>query len=160
MSVNKVILVGNLGKDPEVREVGQNRVAQVPLATTERGFKKADGTEVPDRTEWHNLVAWNGLATILEKYTSKGSKIYVEGKIRNRSYETSSGEKRYITEIFVDNIDLLSSNNNGNSNGSVPPPPPATASTTKQSSNKDTKQTKSSYTPPPVEDTNDDDLPF
>ncbi len=156
MSVNKVILIGNLGKDPEVREVGTNRVAQVPLATTERGFKKQDGTEVPDRTEWHNLVAWNGLATILEKYTSKGSKIYVEGKIRNRSYDTQSGEKRYITEIFVDNIDLLSSNNKDNSGGSVPPPPAAQSSSAAPATKKTTQQ---SYTPP-MEDNTNDDLPF
>jgi single-strand DNA-binding protein len=149
-----------LGKDPEVREVsGNNKVAQVPLATTERGFKKADGTEVPERTEWHNLVAWNGLATVLEKYTSKGSKIYVEGKIRTRSYETQAGEKRYITEVFVDTIELLSSNNKGNGIGSVPPPPQSTTTST-------TQKQRPTQTPLPDTDMGaavenvDDDLPF
>ncbi|MDD4488895.1 MAG: single-stranded DNA-binding protein [Paludibacter sp.] len=107
MSVNKVILVGNVGKDPEVRYLDKNvAVANFPLATTERGFTMQNGTQVPDRTEWHNIVAWRGLAEIAEKYIRKGSQLYIEGKIQTRSWE-KDGIKRYTTEIYADNIQLL-----------------------------------------------------
>ena len=107
MSVNKVILVGNVGKDPEVRYLEKNvAVANFPLATTERGFTMQNGTQVPDRTEWHNIVAWRGLAEIAEKYIRKGSQLYIEGKIQSRSWE-KDGIKRYITEIYAENIQLL-----------------------------------------------------
>ena len=108
MSVNKVILVGNVGKDPEVRYLDNDvAVANFTLATTERGYKSRDGQTTPDRTEWHNIVAWRGLAKIAENYIHKGSQIYVEGKIRNRTYDDKDGNKRYITEIFADSIQLL-----------------------------------------------------
>ena len=108
MSVNKVILIGNVGKDPDVRYLDNNvSVANFPLATTERGFTSRDGQQVPDRTEWHNIVAWRGLAQIVEKFVKKGSQIFVEGKIRTRSYDDKDGNKRYMTEIFADNIELL-----------------------------------------------------
>lgn len=108
MSVNKVILIGNVGKDPEVRYLENNlRVATLTLATTERGYELSNGTKVPDRTEWHNIVLWRGLAEIAEKYVRKGSQIYVEGKIRSRSYDDKTGNRRYITEIVVDNLQLL-----------------------------------------------------
>ncbi len=108
MSVNKVILVGNVGKDPEVRYLDNDvAVANFPIATTERGFKSRDGQAVPDRTEWHNIVAWRGLAKIVESYVKKGTQIFIEGKIRTRSYDDKDGVKRYVTEIFADNIQLL-----------------------------------------------------
>ncbi|HOV83791.1 MAG: single-stranded DNA-binding protein [Paludibacteraceae bacterium] len=107
MSVNKVILVGNVGKDPEVRYLEKNvAVARFPLATTERGYTMQNGTQVPDRTEWHNIVAWRGLAEIVEKYVKKGSQLYIEGKIQTRSWE-KDGIKRYATEIYAENIQLL-----------------------------------------------------
>ncbi len=107
MSVNKVILVGNVGKDPEVRYLEKdNAVANFTLATTERGYTLQNGTQVPDRTEWHNIVAWRGLATLAEKYIKKGTQIYVEGKIQSRSYE-KDGIKRYFTEINAESIQLL-----------------------------------------------------
>jgi len=107
MSVNKVILVGNVGRDPEVRYLDKNvSVANFPLATTERGFTMANGTQVPDRTEWHNIVAWRGLADIAEKYIKKGSQLYIEGKIQTRSWE-KDGIKRYTTEIYAENIQML-----------------------------------------------------
>lgn len=107
MSVNKAILVGNVGRDPEVRYLDKDvSVANFTLATTERGFTMQNGTQVPDRTEWHNIVAWRGLATLAEKYIKKGSQIYVEGKIQTRSYE-KDGIKRYTTEIYADAIQLL-----------------------------------------------------
>jgi len=107
MSVNKVILVGNVGKDPEVRYLEKNlAVANFTLATTERGYTTQSGIQVPERTEWHNIVAWRGLAELSEKYIRKGSQLYIEGKIQTRSWE-KDGIKRYTTEIFADTIQLL-----------------------------------------------------
>lgn len=109
MSVNKVILIGNVGKEPEIRHLDNNNVvASFPLATTERGYKTASGVQVPDRTEWHNIIAWRGLAEIIEKYVHKGTQLYVEGKIRTRSWEDQNNNRRYVTEIYADNISLLS----------------------------------------------------
>lgn len=108
MSVNKAILVGNVGKDPDIRYFDNDQaVANFTLATTERGFKTRDGQEVPDRTEWHNIVAWRGLAKLAENYIHKGSQIYVEGRIRTRSYDDQNGVKKYVTEIYADVIQLL-----------------------------------------------------
>ncbi len=106
--VNKAILIGNVGKDPDVRYFDNDQaVANFPLATTERGFKTRDGQEIPDRTEWHNIVAWRGLAKLAENYIKKGTQLYVEGRIRTRSYDDANGVKKYITEIFADTINLL-----------------------------------------------------
>lgn len=108
MSVNKVILVGNVGKDPDVRYLENNVcVASFPLATTERGYTTQSGIQVPDKTEWHNIVLWRGLAEIAEKYIRKGSQLYIEGKIRTRSYEDQNKVRRYTTEIYADNLELL-----------------------------------------------------
>lgn len=107
MSVNKVILVGNVGRDPEVRYLDKDvAVANFTLATTERGFTAQNGTQIPERTEWHNVVAWRGLATLSEKYIKKGSQIYVEGKLQTRSWE-KDGVKRYTTEVYAETIQLL-----------------------------------------------------
>ena len=109
MSVNKVILIGNVGRDPEVRYLDSGiAVASLPLATTDRAYTLANGTQVPERTEWHNLVLCRGLAETAEKYVHKGDKLYVEGKIRTRSYDDQTGAKRYVTEIFVDSMEMLS----------------------------------------------------
>ena len=109
MSVNKVILIGNVGRDPEVRYLDSGiAVASLPLASTDRAYTLANGTQVPERTEWHNLVLWRGLAETAEKYVHKGDKLYVEGKIRTRSYDDQTGAKRYVTEIFVDSMEMLS----------------------------------------------------
>lgn len=109
MSVNKVILIGNVGKDPEVRYLDSGvAVATFPLATSDRAYTLANGTQVPERTEWHNIVLWRGLAETAEKYVHKGDKLYLEGKIRTRSYDDQAGVKRYVTEIFVDSMDMLS----------------------------------------------------
>ncbi|MCL2596707.1 MAG: single-stranded DNA-binding protein [Paludibacter sp.] len=107
MSVNKVILVGNVGRDPEVRYLERNvAVANFTLATTERGYTMQNGTQVPERTEWHNIVAWRGLAELAEKYIRKGRQLYIEGKIQSRSWE-KDGVKRYTTEIYAETIQLL-----------------------------------------------------
>ncbi|WP_099465157.1 single-stranded DNA-binding protein [Parabacteroides provencensis] len=109
MSVNKVILLGYTGKDPEVKEVAGTKVANISLATTEKGYALQNGTQIPDRTEWHSLVFWKGLAEVVEKFVKKGSQIFIEGKIKTRIYEDKTGSKRYVTEIFVDKLDLLGS---------------------------------------------------
>ncbi|TRX72167.1 single-stranded DNA-binding protein [Carboxylicivirga sp. M1479] len=108
MSVNKVILVGNVGKDPEVRHFeNDSAVANFPLATTERAYKTRNGQEIPERTEWHNVVVWRGLAKVVESYVKKGTQLYIEGKIRTRSYDDKEGNKRYITEVYADSLQLL-----------------------------------------------------
>jgi len=107
MSVNKVILVGNVGKDPEVRYLDKDvAVANFSLATTDRAVTLKNGTQIPERTEWHNIVAWRGLATLAERYIKKGTPIYVEGKLQTRTYE-KDGIKRYVTEIYAESIELL-----------------------------------------------------
>jgi len=109
MSVNKVILVGNVGKDPEMKYFDNDAaIANFSLATKERGYTTSSGTQVPERTEWHNIVCRRGLAQIAEKFVKKGTLLYVEGKIRSRSYDDQNGVKRYVTEIVADNIELLS----------------------------------------------------
>lgn len=90
---------------------GGNCVAQLSLATTEKGYTLQNGTQIPDRTEWHNLIFRGRLGEIVEKYVHKGDKLYVEGKIRTRSYDDQGGIKRYVTEIFVDNMEMLSPKN-------------------------------------------------
>ena len=82
-------------------------MANFSLATSERGYTTSSGTQVPERTEWHNIVCWRGLAKIVENYVKKGSQIYIEGKIRTRSYDDQNGVKRYITEVVADNLELL-----------------------------------------------------
>lgn len=106
MSVNKVILVGNVGKDPEIRHLESGAsVASFSLATTER-YRDKSGN-VQDLTEWHNIVAWRQLADLAGNYIHKGSQIYVEGRIRTRSWDDQNGQKRYQTEILADVIQLL-----------------------------------------------------
>ncbi len=108
MSVNKVILIGNVGKDPDVRYLENNVcVANFTLATTERGYTTQSGIQIPDKTEWHNIVVWRGLAEIAEKYVRKGTQLYIEGKIRTRSWEDQNKIRRYTTEIYVDNSGII-----------------------------------------------------
>lgn len=110
MSLNKVQLIGNVGKDPEVRYLDSGvAVATFSLATTDRAYTLPNGTQVPERTEWHNIVLWRGLAETAEKYVHKGDKLYIEGKIRSRSYDDQNGMKRYVVEIFGDNMEMLTS---------------------------------------------------
>ena len=106
MSVNKAILVGNLGKDPELRYTPSGTaVCTFSMATTDR-FKNKQG-EQQDRTEWHNIVVWAGLAEICGKYLTKGKQIYIEGRIQNRSYDDRDGNKRYISEIVATEMQML-----------------------------------------------------
>ena len=103
--VNRVILIGNLGKDPEIMTFDNGvKKASFPLATTE-SYKNREGNRV-DQTEWHNIILWRVLAEVAEKYLKKGNPVYIEGKIRTRSYE-QEGVKKYISEIFGDNMTML-----------------------------------------------------
>lgn len=148
MSINKAILVGNVGADPEVRYLEKNvAVANFRLATTERGYTMQNGTQVPDRTEWHNVVAWRGLAELAEKHIRKGSQLYVEGKIQTRSWE-KDGVKRYTTEIYADTIQLLGKRPESNENGVNSVSAPQTAAVSAPTE-----------TPIPMEE-GSDDLPF
>lgn len=139
MSVNKVILMGNVGKGPEYKDFNNDgSVAKFTLATTDRAFKTENGTEVPERTEWHNIVLQNGLAKVAKEYVKRGDKLYIEGKIRTRSYEDNNGVKRYVTEVYGYNMEMLSPKKNGQTTqqGGAPTPPP------------------------PIPDQDEDDLPF
>ena len=105
--VNKVILIGNLGSDPEVRHLQNGAsVANFRIDTTETYKDKTTG-ERREQTEWHSIVAWRGLAEIAEKYLRKGSKVYVEGKIRTRKWQDKDGLDRYTTEIHLDELNML-----------------------------------------------------
>lgn len=109
MSLNKAMLIGNVGRDPEVRYLdGQNgnaKVATFTLATTER-YRDRNG-ETRENTEWHNIVAWRNTADVVEKYVRKGTQVYIEGRIRTRSWDDQNGNKRYTTEIMADTLQLL-----------------------------------------------------
>ncbi|MCB9361603.1 MAG: single-stranded DNA-binding protein [Flavobacteriales bacterium] len=139
--INKVILVGNLGKDPEVRYLeGGTAVANFPIATSET-YKDRTSGEKKTITEWHNVVVWRGLAEIAEKYLKKGNQVYIEGKLRTRQWQDKDGNNRYTTEIVGDNMQMLG----GKRDDSTP-------------SNTNT----SSQAEPPIDNSNDiaDDLPF
>ncbi len=134
MSVNKVILVGNVGKDPELRYTPAGvAVATFSLATSER-YKDKHG-DVQEKTEWHNVVAWRQLAEICGKFLHKGKQVYIEGKIQTRSYEDRDGNKRYITEIVADQMQMLGGRESGGERNETP------------------SHSKSPYNP-------DDDIPF
>ena len=113
MSLNKVMLIGNVGKDPEVRYLDQNpqnpanaaKVATFPLATSERYTDRAGNRQ--ENTEWHNIVAWRGNADVIERFVKKGTQLYIEGRLRTRNWTDQSGNKRYTTEVIVDNFQLL-----------------------------------------------------
>ena len=109
MSLNKAMLIGNVGRDPEVRYLdgnsGQAKVATFTLATTER-YRDRNG-ETRENTEWHNIVAWRNTADVVERFVKKGTQVYIEGRIRTRSWDDQSGNKRYTTEIIADTLQLL-----------------------------------------------------
>lgn len=149
MSVNKVILIGNVGKDPEVRHLDSNvSVASFSLATSEVYNNKAG--EKVTQTEWHNIVCWRSLANLAEKYIHKGSQVYIEGRIRSRTYDTNDGVKKTAYEIYADEVRLL--DKKGGSPG-MPAENPAEAA-------------KKAVNEPPVtsgyteQGTTPDDLPF
>lgn len=131
MSLNKVMLIGNVGAEPEVRYVEQGvPVASLRLATTERGYTLQNGTQVPERTEWHNIVVWRRLAETVEKYVHKGDKLYIEGQLRTRTWDDRNGVKRYTTEIWAENMEMLSSPRNNQPAGETASQPDSTTDNT------------------------------
>jgi single-strand DNA-binding protein len=162
MSVNKVILVGNVGKDPDVKYLDNGTAfAKFPLATSET-YNNRNGEKV-EQTEWHNIVVWRGLAQVVEKYVRKGALLYIEGKIRTRSYDDSTGNKRYITEIVVDNMTMLGRRGNDQAEGT---PSGSEHQSTGQQQNQNQPQSSADNNKPmpedPFADDSDgaDDLPF
>lgn len=116
MSINKVMLIGRLGKDPEMRYLDNNvALARFPLATSE-SYKGNNGERV-EKTEWHNVVVWRKLAEIAGQYLKKGSQIYIEGKLRTRNWDDNNGEKRYATEVVADDFRMLDRKSDGPSAG-------------------------------------------
>jgi len=119
MSVNKVILVGNVGKDPEVRYLDSGvAVANFPFATSET-YRNKNGEKVT-MTEWHNIVFWRGLAEVAEKYVKKGSQLYIEGRIKTRAWDDKEGNKRYTTEIVGDNMQMLGKRSDSSADSTPP----------------------------------------
>jgi len=116
MAVNKVILIGNVGRDPEVRHLDKDvTVANFTLATSE-SYTAKNGEKVTT-TEWHNIVVWRGLAKVVEQYVKKGDKLYIEGRIRTRQWDDKDGNKRYTTEIYADNMEMLGGPKGGDNTG-------------------------------------------
>lgn len=109
--LNKAQVIGNLGNDPQISVTnnGHGKVASFSVATTERGYTTQSGVQVPDRTEWHNIVCFGKLAEVVEQYLKKGSKVFIEGKMRTRSYDDKQGIKRYVTEINAEYMEMLDS---------------------------------------------------
>ncbi len=162
MGINKVILVGNVGKDPEIQYIREDvPVARFTLATSE-SYKDKDGNR-QTKTEWHNIAIWRGLAKVVESYVKKGDMLYLEGKITNRTYE-KDGQTRYFTEIVANNMEMLGSRNRGDSAG-MPQAQAQTAQSQAPASQPQTSNTESNNTPnfdsPEAQEfTEADDLPF
>lgn len=146
-SVNKVILIGNLGKDPEVRHLENGAVvANFPLATSE-SYTDKNGNRV-ENTDWHDIVVWRGLAEVVEKYVRKGHKVYIEGKLKKRSWQDKEGNTRYTTEVVADELTMLNRPDQNESQRSAP------------YSNQGTPQEPSQIDNIINKDGEDDDLPF
>lgn len=146
MSVNKVILVGNVGRDPEVRYLDKDvAVANFPLATSENYIAKSG--EKVTTTEWHNVVVWRGLAKVVEQYVKKGDPLYIEGRIRTRSWDDKDGNKRYTTEIYCDNMEMLGRRRDKDENGISEHQPPQ-------------NEKENRVSEPDFDPNEEDDLPF
>lgn len=154
--INKVILVGNLGKDPEVQYLDNNTaLARFSLATSD-SYKNREGQRV-DTTEWHNIVLWRGLAEVAEKYLKKGGKVYIEGKLKTRSWDDKDGNKRYTTEIVGDQLVMLDGKEQSQGGYQQVPPPPAMEP---MQSGTSIREQATAAGPAPQKDQIEDDLPF
>ena len=116
MAVNKVILLGNVGKDPQIRDGNGQKFATFSLATTDKSYTKRDGTVMPERTEWHSIVANGNIVQVIERYVKVGTKLYIEGKLRTRKYTARDNTERQVTEVYVDSMELLGSKQESNPN--------------------------------------------
>lgn len=124
------MLIGNVGKDPEIRYVDNGIcTAKLSLATKTQGYTLPNGTQIPERTEWHHLLFWRRLAEIVEKYVRKGDKLYAEGELRSRNYVDHQGITRYVTEIWVNNMEMLTSKSQRDTSSTVPSTSTETSST-------------------------------
>ena len=160
--INKVILIGNVGQDPEIRYTGDvnngTKVATLRVATTER-YRDRSGN-LQEHTEWHSIVAWRNIADVVEKYVKKGTQVYIEGRLRSRSWDDQNGNKRYVTEIVADTLQLLGRRPEGQGQqqggyqtpGQQPYQQPAYQQPCQQPAQPQAK--------PMVEEQPDDDLPF
>lgn len=148
MSVNRVILIGRAGSEPNVRTVGDQKVASFSLATSEK-YKGRDGNVV-ESTEWHSITIWGRLAEVAEKYVTKGSQVYVEGKIKTEKYTDNSGNEKYATRIIANSIQLLGGRSETQQSNSQSLAQQATAP----------QRPKSTPLPPVDYDAPGDDLPF
>lgn len=116
MAVNKVILLGNVGKDPQIRDGNGQKFATFSMATTDKSYTKRDGTVMPERTEWHSIVANGNIVQVIERYVKAGTKLYIEGKLRTRKYTARDNTERQVTEVYVDSMELLGSKKESNPN--------------------------------------------
>ncbi|MDE7117573.1 MAG: single-stranded DNA-binding protein [Bacteroidaceae bacterium] len=133
--MNKVMLIGHVGADPQVKYLDQGVcVAQLRLATTERGYVLQNGTQVPERTEWHNCIFWRKQAEVVEKYVHKGDRLYVEGKIQSRDWTDRQGISRKSIDIVVDNMEMLTTRPTAES-AAQPAAQPTTPAATKPEEN-------------------------
>lgn len=133
MSLNKVMLIGNVGKEPDVRYIDNGvATASLTLATNTPGYTLPNGTRVPERTEWHNILLWRRLAEIVERYVHKGDKLYIEGQLRTRNYVDKQGKTRYITEIWAENMEMLTPRTNPVSSPEPSPTQPQATGTSPQ----------------------------
>lgn len=130
--LNKAQVIGNLGADPKVSN-GQTKVASFRVATTEKGYTLQNGTQVPDRTEWHNIVCFGKMAEVVEKYLKKGAKVFIEGKMRTRQYDDKNGVSRSIMEVHADTLVMLDSKQQ--QTGQQQPQQPAPSATQFNSNN-------------------------
>ena len=143
MSINRVILLGRVGKDAEVRTVGDNKVASFTLATTEK-YKDRNG-QLQENTEWHNIVIWGKLAEVAERYVQKGTQLFIEGKIKTEKYSGNDGVEKYATKVYASSMQLLGNKQDGQYAPASAPAP----------------QQRVQSTPiPPAGEPDDGDLPF
>lgn len=157
-SVNKVILVGNLGADPEIKVMTNGaKMARISIATSE-SYTDKNGDRVTN-TEWHRVIVWRGLAEVAEKYLKKGTMIYVEGKLRTRSYDDQEGNTKYVTEVMGDNFTMLGSRDGGSS-GDNAGEAPQQQQPSKPAKPAAAKEGKANVSPDSGDDESFDDLPF
>ena len=162
--INKVILIGNVGQDPEIRYTGDvnngTKGATLRVATTER-YRDRNGN-LQEHTEWHSIVAWRNIADVVEKYVKKGTQVYIEGRLRSRSWDDQNGNKRYVTEIMADTLQLLGRKPEGQQGGyNAPAQPQQPAYQQPGVQHSAYQQPAQPVQPKPaVEDMPDDDLPF
>lgn len=160
--INKVILIGNVGQDPEIRYTGDvnngTKVATLRVATTER-YRDRNGN-LQEHTEWHSIVVWRNTADVVEKYVKKGTQVYIEGRLRTRSWDDQNGNKRYVTEIVADTLQLLGRRPEGQGQQQGGYQTPGQQPYQQPAYQQPYQQPAQPQARPMVEEQPDDDLPF